>query len=629
MRTRKKAKKSRPGVSGFARTAMTAMVSASVIFGGPQAQGRTHKPPLYGQHWMAVTGKPIAAAVGAKIFERGGNAVDAACAMIAATATAWTTLSWGGETQALIYNPHTSKVIGINGLGVAPTGATPEYFHKLGMRYPPEYGPLAAVTPGTPGGLMTMLAEYGTMSLGQVLEPAIEMADGFPIDSPLVNTIEHYKELIKQWPDSRRVMLPHLGAAHEAPEPGEIFRQPDLAASLRKLVEAERQALRSGKDRKAAIHAAYDRFYKGDIARDLVGAVRELGGLFTLEDLASWKVKIEEPVHTSYKGIEVYKLTTWVQGPVMLQALNILESFDLKAMGYDSARYIHTLYQAMNLAYADRDFYYGDPSFSPAPPIEGLLSKDYARERAKLIRADRNDPDIRPGDPYPFQGAKNPYLRYLEAWHSKMPAQPPIALAELDRTFRLGTTSVEAADDKGWAVSVTPSGGWTPAVIAGHTGIGLSQRMQSFVLDPSEDPYNVLQPGKRPRATLTPSLALKDGKPYLVFSVQGGDTQDQNLLQFFLNVVEFGMTVQEATEAANITSYQMRDSFADHQSFPGRLALNTLTPPWVREQLTRMGYTLEFEERTSGPINAIFVDRKHGTLWGGSSNYGQDYGIGW
>jgi gamma-glutamyltranspeptidase/glutathione hydrolase len=600
-----------------------------VIFGGPQAQGRTQKPALYGQHWMAVTGKPIAAAAGAKIFERGGNAVDAACAMIAATSTAWSTLSWGGETQALIYNPHTAKVIGINGLGVAPTGATPEYFHKLGMRYPPEYGPLAAVTPGTPGGLMTMLAEYGTMSLGQVLEPAIEMADGFPIDAPLVNTIEHYKELIKQWPDSRRVMLPHLGAGHEAPEPGEIFRQPDLAASLRKLVEAERQALRSGKDRKAAIYAAYDRFYKGDIAKELVRSVRELGGLFTLEDLASWKVKIEEPVHTRYKGIEVYKLTTWVQGPVMLQALNILESFDLKAMGYNSAGYIHTLYQAMNLAYADRDFYYGDPSFSPAPPIEGLLSKDYARARAKLIRPDRNDPDIRPGDPYPFQGAKNPYLKYLEAWHSKMPAQPPIALAEFDRTFRLGTTSVETADDKGWAVSVTPSGGWPPAVIAGHTGIGLSQRMQSFVLDPSEDPYNVLQPGKRPRATLTPSLALRDGKPYLIFSVQGGDTQDQNLLQFFLNVVEFGMTVQEATEAANITSYQMRDSFADHQSFPGRLTLNTLTPPWVRQELTRMGYTLEFEERTSGPINAIFVDRKHGTLWGGSSNYGQDYGIGW
>lgn len=629
MPIRKKTNKKRTGARTLARGAMTAMVSASVIFGGPQAQGRTQKPPLHGRHWMAVTGKPLAATAGAKIFAQGGNAVDAACAMIAADATMWATLSWGGETQALIYNPHTGKVIGINGLGVAPTGATPEYFHKLGMKYPPEFGPLAAVTPGTPGGLMTMLAEYGTMTLGQVLAPAIEMADGYPMEAQLVNTIEHYKAQIKQWPDSRRVMLVHLGQEHEAPEPGEIFRQPDLAATLRKLVEAETRARAAGKDRKAAIYAAYDRFYRGDIARELVSAVRDLGGLFTTEDLANWKVKIEEPVHTRYKGVDVYKLTTWVQGPVMLQALNILENFDLKAMGYDSANYIHTLYQAMNLAYADRDFYYGDPDFSPAPPIKGLLSKDYARERAKLVRPDHNDPDIRPGDPYPFEGGRNPYLSILEQWHTKMPAPVPTSMADFDRTFRLGTTSVEAADDKGWAVSVTPSGGWTPAVIAGHTGIGLSQRMQSFVLDARENPYNVLAPGKRPRATLTPSLALRDGKPFLVFSVQGGDTQDQNLLQFFLNIVEFGMTVQEATEAANITSYQMRDSFGEHQSFPGRLTVNSATPPWVRKELTRMGYALEFEERSSGPLNAIFVDQAHGSLWGGSSNYGEDYGIGW
>ena len=621
-----------PGdLSKSARMGAALLLGGAVLQGAaaPEAQARTQKPALHGRHWMAVTGKPLAATAGARIFEHGGNAVDAACAMIAATSTMWDTLSWGGETQAIIYNPNTGKVIGINGLGVAPTGATPEYFHKLGMKYPPEYGPLAAVTPGTPGGLMTMLAEYGTMSLAQVLAPAIEMADGYPMEAELVNIIEHYKDIIKQWPDSKRVMLVHPGKAHEAPEPGEIFRQPDLAETLRKLVEAERRALAAGKDRKAAIYAAYERFYRGDIAHDLVGAVRELGGLFTAEDLANWKVKIEEPVHTSYKGIEVYKLTTWVQGPVMLQALNILENFDLKAMGYDSARYIHTLYQAMNLAYADRDFYYGDPSFSPAPPIRGLLSKDYARERARLVRPDHNDPDIRPGDPYRFQGEKNPYLSILENWHSRMPAQTPVTLAEFDRTFRSGTTSVEAADEEGWAVSVTPSGGWTPAVIAGHTGIGLSQRMQSFVLDANENPFNVVQPGKRPRATLTPSLALKGGKPFLVFSVQGGDTQDQNLLQFFLNIVEFAMTVQEATEAANITSYQMRDSFADHQSFPGRLTLNTVTPPWVRQELTRMGYQLEFEERSSGPINAIFIDRAHGTLWGGSSNHGEDYGIGW
>src|ERR1700756_5276971 len=196
------------GMTGLVRTAVTAMVSASVIFGGPMAHSRTQKPPLYGRHWLAVTGKPIAATAGAKIFDRGGNAVDAACAMLAATATAWTTLSWGGETQALIYNPNTGKGIAINGLGVAPSGATPEYFQKLGLWYPPEYGPLAAVTPGTPGGLMTMLAEYGTMSLGQVLAPAIGMADGFPIDAPLAATIEHYKDKIKEWPDSKRVMLP-------------------------------------------------------------------------------------------------------------------------------------------------------------------------------------------------------------------------------------------------------------------------------------------------------------------------------------------------------------------------------------------------------------------------------------
>jgi gamma-glutamyltranspeptidase/glutathione hydrolase len=619
------------------RLAALAAAALVMVAAAQPTPARTQKPALHGRHWMAVTGKPLAATAGAMIFQKGGNAVDAACAMIAATSTMWDTLSWGGETQALIYNPNTGKVMGINALGVAPTGATPEFFHKQGMKFPPEFGPLAAVTPGTPGGLMTMLAEYGTLSLAEVLAPAIEMADGYPMEAELSNTIEKYKGRIAQWPYSRQTILIHPGEAREGPQPGEIFHQPELAATLRKLVEAERRAKAHGKDRKAAIYAAYDRFYKGDIARELVRGTREQGGLFTMEDLANWKVHIEEPVHTNYKGVEVYKLTTWVQGPVMLQALNILENFDLKSMGYDSARYIHTLYQAMNLSYADRDFYYGDPAFSPISPIMGLLSKDYARERAKLIKPDHNDPDIRPGDPYPFQNGTNPFTTILQSWHSKMPAASPqaaaqwspTALEEYDRTFRLGTTSVEATDEKGWAVSVTPSGGWTPAVIAGHTGVGLSQRMQSFVLDPNENPFNVLQPGKRPRATLTPTLALKDGKPYLVFSVQGGDTQDQNLLQFFLNVVEFGMTPQEATEAANITSYQMRDSFGAHESIPGRLTVNTATPEWVRSELLHMGYKLDFQERSSGPINAIELDRAHGSMWGGSSNHGEDYGIAW
>ena len=591
------------------------------------AYAKTQKPPLHGQHWVAITGKPLAATAGAITFQKGGNAVDAACAMIAATATMWDVLSWGGETQALIYNPNTGKVIGVNALGVAPTGATPEFFRAKGMKYPPEYGPLAAVTPGTPGGIMTMLAEFGTLSLEDVLAPAIALADGYPIESETADSIERNKARIKEWPESKRILLVHAGQSREAPEAGEIFRQPDLAATLRKLVEAEKKARAAGKDRKAAIMAAYERFYRGDIAQEFVRGSKEVGGLITQQDLANWKVHLEEPVHVNYKGIEVYKLTTWVQGPVMLQALNLVEPLDLKSMGYNSARYIHTLYQAMNLAYADRDFYYGDPYFPPAEPIKGLLSKEYAHDRAKLIAADRNNPDVRPGDPYPFQGETNPYRALLDQWHSKMPDLT--AQAEFDRHFRLGTTSVEAADDKGWVVSVTPSGGWLPAVIAGNTGIGMSQRMQSFVLDATDNPFNVVEPGKRPRATLTPTLALKDGKPFLSFAVQGGDTQDQNLLQFFLNVVEFGMTVQEATEAANITSYQMRDSFGEHESIPGRLTLNESISPWVRDDLRRMGYQLEFEERTSGPINAIYFDRAHGTLWGGSSNHGEDYGIAW
>ena len=592
---------------------------------------QTAKPVLHGTHWMAITGKPLAATAGAMIFQKGGNAVDAACAMIAATCTMWDTLGWGGETQALIYNPQTKKVIAINALGMAPTGATAEFFKTKGLKYPPEHGPLSAVTPGTPGGMLTMLAEYGKLSLADVLAPAIQLADGYAIEAQLANAIERNKDKIKEWPYSRQVLLIHSGEKREGPEAGEIFRQSDLAATLRKLLQAEQQALEKGKSRKAAIYAAYDRFYKGDIAQELVRSVKEQNGLITMEDLANWKVHTEEPVMTSYRGIDVYKLSTWVQGPVLLQTLNLLEETDLKSMGYNSSRYIHTIYQAMNLAYADRDFYYGDPYFPPEEPIKGLLSKEYARERSKLINAEQNDPTIGPGDPYPFQGGTNPFADLLKNWNST--ATLPAKTAEADLLFKqgfyAGTTSVEAADAEGWVVSVTPSGGWIPAVIAGHTGIGLSQRMQSFVLDKAEDPFNVVEPGKRPRATLTPSLAMKDGQPYLAFAVQGGDSQDQNLLQFFLNVVEFGMNVQEATEAANFNSFQMRSSFGNHESQPGGLLLNESVPSWVRQELKAKGYKLTFEPRTSGPINAIYFDRAHKTFWGGSSNHGEDYGIAW
>jgi gamma-glutamyltranspeptidase / glutathione hydrolase len=608
-----------------------------IVATGTAAQPhRTVKPPLHGRHWMAVTGKPLAATAGALVFAKGGNAVDAACAMLAATCTMWDTLAWGGETQALVYDPHAKKVIGVNALGVAPSGATPAFFTAKGLAYPPEYGPLAAVTPGTPGGLITMLAEYGRLSLAEVLAPAIEMADGYPIEAQLADLVERQKTKLSEWPYSKALFLPHPGAPRETPVAGEVFRQPDLAATLRKLVEAEGTALAAGKTRRQALQAAYDRFYTGDIAEELVRGAREQGGLFTKQDLARWRVKLEQPVQTSYRGIDVYKLTVWTQGPALLQALNILENMDLQALGYNSPRYIHAVYQAMSLAFADRDFYYGDPDFSPEEPVAGLLSKEYAKQRYATIRWDRNDPDVRPGDPYPFQGGENPFRPLLDAWHTVpgettgTPAHDRSGdLMSYDEAFHAGTTSVVAADAEGWVVSMTPSGGWVPAVVAGRTGIGLSQRMQSFVLREAENPFNVLVPGKRPRVTLTPTLALRDGQPYLAFAVQGGDTQDQNLLQFFLNVVEFGMTVQQAAEAPNVNSHQMRSSFGQHESRPGRITVASSTPEPVRRELERMGYTLEFEPITSGPINAVFLDRVHGTIWGGSSHHGEDYGIGW
>ena len=602
-----------------------------------QAQN-TNKPILHGKHWIAITGKPLGATAGAMIFNKGGNAVDAACAMVAATATMWDVLGWGGETQALIYHPKLKKVIGINALGVAPSGATPEFYKEKGYSIPPKYGPLSAVTPGTPAGIMVMLAEYGTMSLEQILQPSIEMAKGYPIEAQAANSIERNKEEIKKWKYSKNIFLTKPGEEREAPNEGEIFIQKDLRNTLLKLIETEKSALKKGKNRKEAIYEAYKRFYEGDIADEIARSTQEQGGLITKKDLKNYKVFIEEPLKTSYKNIDVYKLTTWVQSPVLLQSLNMAENIDLKSMGFNSANYIHNLYQIMNLSFADRDFYYGDPYFDPVEPIEGLLSKDYAKSRIKLI-TEKNNEKIKPGNPYMFQDGINPFLNYLDTWETDNNLDKIKSAFDLnhnmsenydyEESFMAGTTTVQAADTSGWIVSITPSGGWIPAVIAGNTGIGLSQRMQSFVLDAKDGPYNVLEPGKRPRATLTPTIALKDNEPFLSFAVQGGDSQDQNLLQFFLNMVEFEMNVQEACEAPNINSFQMRSSFGYHENKPGELLLHDSTPQFIRKELIRKGYKLQFRNKTSGPINAIFFDSVNKTFQGGSSDFGEDYGIAW
>ena len=614
------------------------LLTLLIIVSKLNLNAQTNKPILHGKHWIAITGKPLGATAGAMIFSKGGNAVDAACAMVASTATMWDVLGWGGETQALIYNPKLKKVIGINALGVAPSGATPEYYRDKGYSIPPRFGPLAAVTPGTPAGIMVMMAEYGTMSLEEILAPAMEMALGYPIEAQAANSIERNKDEIKKWKYSKDIFLTNQGEEREAPNEGEVFIQKDLYNTLKKLVDTEKEAISSGKNRKEAIYEAYKRFYEGDIAEEIARSTQEQGGLITKEDLKNYEVYIEEPLKTSYKDIDVYKLTTWVQSPVLLQSLNMIENLDVRSMGFNSTNYIHNLYQVMNLAFADRDFYYGDPYFDPEEPVEGLLSKDYAKERLKLI-SNKNNKDIKPGNPYDFQKGKNPFLNYIDSWETDNNLDKIKSAFDLnhnmsdnydfEESFMAGTTTVQAADTSGWIVSITPSGGWIPAVVAGNTGIGLSQRMQSFVLDPKDGPYNVLEPGKRPRATLTPTIALKNNEPYLSFAVQGGDSQDQNLLQFFLNMVEFDMNVQEATEAPNINSFQMRSSFGYHENRPGDLLLHDSTPSFIRKELRKKGYKLQFRSKTSGPINAIFFDKINKTFQGGSSDFGEDYGIAW
>jgi gamma-glutamyltranspeptidase/glutathione hydrolase len=615
---------------------------AVVLFTSFAYAGPTYKPMLRGKDWMAICGQPLSATAGATIFMQGGNAADAAAAMLAAECVQNDNLGFGGETQTLIYDPNQRKVFGINGCGVAPTGATPEFFLDQGMAYPPEYGPLAAITPGTPGGLMLMLAEFGTMSLKEVLAPAIEMADGYPIHKSLASAYasESYDEYFgtPEKPGEWKYSAPVFRPGGHAPEPGQLFVQKDLANTFRKLVATEQQALAAGKSRKEAIMAALDRFYKGDIAVEFARGSQEGGGLHTYEDLANWKPRVEEPRMTTYKGYEVYKLMEWTQGPVLLQTLNILEGIDLKSMGHNSAEYIHTLYQAMNLAYADRDFYYGDPYFPPKEPMKGLLSKEYAAERRKLINPEKNEPIVGPGDPYPFQGEQNPYKDQIKKLMAKQQADSMVAREFVPEDWVQGTTSIQAADSKGWVVSMTPSGGWPPAYLAGHTGAGMSQRMQSFVVDPSTNPFNVVEPGKIPRVTLSPAMALKDGHPFLSFSHPGGDLQCQGLLQLFLNIVEFGMDVQEAVEAPKFQSYQMRNSFGSHPIDPGRLGVGTDMPKEVVDKLTTMGYKVEIRKPGAFdvprgewpiPLTAIMLDWEHQTLMGGVSFERNRTGIAW
>jgi len=573
----------------------------SLIFltaAGLLAQSRTTMfPPVRGTREMVAAANNFEVEAGFRMLAQGGNAIDAGVAsVLAAAVTEQSRFGLGGEMPLLIKQPD-KPVIAISGVGTAPAKATVEYYSKRKAepweepgRLPPipSQGILAATVPGVFDGLMLALDRFGTMSFAQVAAPAIEHAEAFPIGEEFTAFIRNNQKILELWPASKEFFLPD-GAP---PTRGEVFRQPTLARTLRELVDAERK--KRGK-RSAKLRAVRDLFYKGTLARRVAKFSEASGGLIVYEDLAKFQAETDRARTTTYRGYEIYKPGFWTQGPVMLQALNLLEGFDLKAMGHNSAEYLHTVVEAAKLAFADRDRYYGDPKFSEIPE-QTLLSKEYAAERRKLIDGSRASLEHRPGA---FGGP------------GAMPTSSGSAQGGVQ-----DTTCVNVVDRHGNVFSATPSGAWLPSVIAGDTGIPFSTRLQSLLLTPGHP--NQLQPGKRPRVTLSPTIVLKDGKPFLALSTPGGDNQDQALLQVLLNIIDFGMPPQEAVEAARFQTEHFYSSFGFHEFTPGRLNLESRIAKATADKLAAMGHRVTVMGEWSNASAPTVIQMENGVLHGGA-----------
>jgi gamma-glutamyltranspeptidase / glutathione hydrolase len=574
----------------------------------------TMRPEITGARGIVAGGRNFSVAAGLKMLQLGGNAVDAGVAAVfAASVVEISHFGLGGECPLMIYDAKTKKVVVVNGQGPAPKAAAPEIFKAKGKV--DANGPLAATVPAVVDSLAIALSQYGTMRLAQVMAPAIEYADGFPMYAFLRDYLVRERKATERWEWSKKTYYPD----GRLPDVGEIFRQPNLAKTLRAIVAAESAAFQKTKDRRAAIAAGRDAFYKGPLARRIAEADRAAGGVISYEDLAGFHGRIEEPVSTSFHGYEVFKAGPWDQGPVLLQTFNILSGLDLAGMGRDSADYVHTVHEAIKLAYDDRNAFYGDPDFVKVP-MRGLLSADYASARRKLIGA-QAFLEHRPGDPFAFDPDVKPPANLYQP-HSQ--GEPP-------RAEPGDTTCVDAVDRDGNLFSATPSSGWLlgGAFIAGDTGVPLSNRMQIFDLDPVSP--NVLVGGKRPRTTLTPTILLKDGKPFLAISTPGGDSQDQQIANVLLNLIVFRMGLQEAIEAPRFNSLHPFSSFDDHRSEPGVLEIESRFPAATLEELKRRGHKL----RVLGPygmptgVVAVGVNPQTGTLRGAADVRRERYVFGW
>jgi gamma-glutamyltranspeptidase / glutathione hydrolase len=574
----------------------------------------TMRPEILGTRGIVAGGRHYSVAAGVRMLQQGGNAIDAGVATVFAAAVCEIShFGFGGESPAMIYDAKRREIIVINGQGPAPKAATPLLFEADAKI--PANGPLGATIPAVMDAMALALETRGTMRLQQVMQPAIELADGFPMYAFLRGFLISERTATEQYEWSARTYYPD----GRVPEVGEMFRQPNLARTLRAIVAAENRAFAATRSRTAAIRAGRDAFYKGDIGRRIADANRAAGGMFAFEDLAGYHGSIEKPATTTFRGYDVYKAAPWSQGPVLLQTLNILEGIGLESLGDNTAEYIHHVHEAIKLAYDDRNAYYGDPAFVSVP-IGGLLSKAYATERRALI-GPQAALDHRVGDPYRFdREVKPPAVRYT-----------PHAQGGRTGGAPGDTTCVDVVDGEGNLFSATPSSGWLlgGAFVAGDTGVPLSNRMQVFDLDAASP--NVLEGGKRPRTTLTPTLLLKDGKPFLAISTPGGDSQDQQILNVLLQLIVFGKDIQEAIEAPRINSLHPHSSFDNHESDPGALEIENRVPQAVRDVLSARGHKL----KVLGPygmstgIVAVGVDPRTGTLRGGADVRRERYIFGW
>lgn len=575
----------------------------------------TMRPEIRGSHGIIAAGRHYAVEAGMRMFRQGGNAVDAGVAgVFAAAVTELSHFGFGGEVPILIHDPESGRTVVINGQGPAPAAASAERFE--GMRAIPGNGPLGTTVPAVMDSLALALEHFGTLSLTQVMEPAVELADGFVMYGLLQSYFVTEQEASSLYPSTLQTYYP----GGRASQVGEIFRQPNLARTLRALVAAEARALQEGASRAQAIRAGRDEFYSGTIGRRIAAAVQNDGGLLTYEDMAGFGGRIEEPAVATFHGYEIYKAGFWNQGPAMLQTLNILEGLDLREMGHGSTLYIHTVTEAIKLAYADRDTYYADPDFAEVPTV-GLLSKDYAAERRKQIDRSKAEEGHRPGDPYPFDSRlTRPEKIFI-----------PQSRAKEETSEDGDTTCVNAVDRTGLLFSATPSSGWLieGAYIAGDTGVPMSNRMQAFSPDPRSP--NRVEGSKRPRTTLTPTIVLKDGRPFLAVSTPGGDSQDQQILNVLLSLLVFEMPLQEAVEAPRINSLHMFASFRDHANEPLVLQIEDRIAPGVIRALEEKGHKI----RLLGPfgmgtgITAVGVDPDTGTLRGAADVRRERYAAGW